>query len=193
MSNRTILVLAVSAALATGCQQSDKQGNQAAGNGTTAQRSGDVKVPDTTIGQSLAGSSDHSTLVRAIKAAGLEATLSGSQPYTLFAPTNAALDKLPAGTTDNLMKPEQKGQLTALLTNLIVPGVVTADDLSKAIERGKGKAELATMGGGKLTVTKNGDALTVTDAKGNQARVTRADMLQSNGVIHVVDAVPQPG
>jgi uncharacterized surface protein with fasciclin (FAS1) repeats len=191
MSTRTILTLAVSAALAAGCQQSDDNGNRAAGNGTAAVQNGDSKIPNTNIGQTLAGSSDHSTLLSAIKAAGLEATLSGSQPYTLFAPTNAALDKLPAGTTDNLMKPEQKGQLTALLTNLIVPGVVTADDLGKAIERGKGKAELATMGGGKLTVTKNGDALVVTDAKGNKANVTRADMLQSNGVIHVVDAVPQ--
>jgi uncharacterized surface protein with fasciclin (FAS1) repeats len=191
MNSRTFALLAVSAALAAGCQQSD-EANQATTANAASTKGAAVEIPNTTIAQTLAGSADHSTLVGAIKAAGLEATMAGSQPYTVFAPTNAAFAKLPQGTLDGLMQPGSKGQLAALLTNHIVPGVVTADDLAKAIEKGGGKTELATVGGGVLSVGRSGDALVITDGGGGQARITRADMLQSNGVVHVTDGVLAP-
>lgn len=149
--------------------------------------------PNKTIVENASQSADHSTLVQAVQAAGLAPTLSGAGPYTVFAPTNAAFAKLPAGTTEGLLKPEAKGQLTGILSYHVVPGLVLAADLRRAIETGKGKAELATVGGGKLTATAAGDALVVTDAKGGQARVTQGDVIQSNGVVHVVDGVLMPG
>jgi uncharacterized surface protein with fasciclin (FAS1) repeats len=140
----------------------------------------------------LAGSSDFATLGNAVKAAGLERTLSGAQPYTLFAPTEAAFRKLPPGMANGLLAPDSKRQLTVLLTGHIVPGTVTAEDLSRAVERGKGKAQLATVGGGTLTIAKQGDALVVTDAKGGQARVVTPGQAVSNGVVHGIDAVLAP-
>ncbi|MDQ3140451.1 MAG: fasciclin domain-containing protein, partial [Pseudomonadota bacterium] len=150
-----------------------------------------AEAPRTSIGEAVTQSTDHSTLLSAVKAAGLEATLTGSQPYTLFAPTNAAFTALGAGAQE-LMQPSQKGQLTAVLTNHIVPGTVTAADLAAALERGKGRAELATVGGGTLTFAKNGDAITIADGRGGQARIGGADMMQSNGVVHSIDAVLTP-
>lgn len=191
MSHYKILILAASAALAAGCQQSD-EANQSAAGSSAGTNVAAGEMPGTTIAQTLAGSNEHSKLSQAIKAAGLEATMAGSQPYTLFAPTNAAFDKLPEGASDQLMKSESKGQLTALITNHLVPGVVTAGDLAKAVENGGGKTELRTMGGGTLTIAKEGDALILTDAKGGRARVTGGDMLQSNGVIHSVDTILSP-
>ena len=137
-------------------------------------------------------SADHTTLVRAVQSAGLAPTLSGAGPYTLFAPTNAAFASLPAGTVDNLLRPEAKGQLTAMLTHHVVPGVVMAADLKRAIQSGGGKAELATVGGGRVTATEVGGALVITDGKGGQSRVTQGDVMQSNGVVHVVDGVLMP-
>lgn len=137
----------------------------------------------------LTGSPDFATLGNAVKAAGLERTLSGAQPYTLFAPTEAAFRKLPPGMANGLLAPDSKRQLTVLLTGHIVPGTVTADDLGRAVERGGGKAQLATVGGGTLTIAKQGDALVVTDAKGGQARVVTPGQAVSNGVVHGIDAV----
>ncbi|HEY0627570.1 MAG TPA: fasciclin domain-containing protein [Allosphingosinicella sp.] len=184
----SVIALAASALLVGGCQREGDSGNQAAapaGNQTAAKG----KAGQQSIGQTLGQSGDHSSLVGAVKAAGLEATLSGSQPYTLFAPTNAAFQKVPNGQA--LLQPDQKAQLTSILTYHIVPGVVTAEDLGRAIQA-KGKAEIATMGGVNLTATREGDAIVVTDAKGGKARVTQADQLQSNGVIHSVDTVLMP-
>lgn len=185
---RNILLLTVPAALAAGCQQGDdKAGSNAASNNAAG-----VEASQTTIAQTLAGSADYSTLVSAIKAAGLEATMSGSQPYTLFAPTNAAFQKLPAGAAEGLMQPDQKGQLTALLTNHIVPGLVTAEDLSRAIKSGGGKAQIATVGGGTLTATESGGAIMIGDGASAQARVTPGGQAQSNGAMHSVDTVLTP-
>ncbi|HEU0098538.1 MAG TPA: fasciclin domain-containing protein [Allosphingosinicella sp.] len=147
--------------------------------------------PKTSLLQALGGSADHKTLANAVRAAGLTETLSGAQPYTLFAPTEAAFQKLPAGAANGLLAPESKGQLVALLTGHIVPGVVTAADLGKAVERGKGKAELATVGGSNLSFSRDGDALVVTDAAGGRARITGAEQVASNGVVHSVDGVLQ--
>ncbi len=143
----------------------------------------------TSILQGLSGSADHKTLANAVQAAGLTETLSGAQPYTLFAPTEAAFGKLPAGAANGLLAPEAKGQLVALLTGHIVPGLVTAEDLGRAIERGKGKAQLATVGGSNLSFARDGDSIVVTDAAGGKARVTGAERLASNGVVHSVDGV----
>jgi uncharacterized surface protein with fasciclin (FAS1) repeats len=140
---------------------------------------------------SLAASPDFATLASAVKAAGLTETFSGSQPYTLFAPTEAAFQKLPAGTMAALLGPEGKGRLTALLTNHIVPGTITSEDLGRAIERGKGKAQLATMGGANLSVSRAGEAIVVSDTAGGQGRVAGATTA-SNGVIHPLDAVMMP-
>ena len=173
-------------------------GNEEGGNVATPEANGAAPEsaargdqPKTDLLQALGGSADHKTLANAVRAAGLTETLSGAQPYTVFAPTEAAFQKLPAGTANGLLAPEAKGQLVALLTGHIVPGVVTAADLGKAIERGKGKAQLATVGGSNLTLSRDGEALVVTDAAGGQARVTGAERLASNGIVHDVDGVLQ--
>ena len=140
----------------------------------------------------IAGSGEHKTLARAIQAAGLSATLSGAGPYTLFAPTDAAFAKLPAGAAEGLMQPGSKGQLTRLLVFHAVPGVVMAQDLERAIDKAGGKAKLATLGGGTLTFSRADGGLSVTDGRGGVARVTRADAAQSNGVVHSVDGVLMP-
>ena len=199
---RNLLLIALASASLAACQQGGEAANQSAtntnagaadsasGGGVTV--GGAQMLPSKTIIDNASQSADHTTLVGAVKAAGLTQTLSGAGPYTVFAPTNAAFQKLPAGTAEGLMRPESKGALTGILTYHVVPGVVTAKDLAAAIERGGGKAQLATMGGGTLTATQANGGITVTDAKGGQARVTQADVIQSNGVVHVVDAVLMP-
>ena len=137
-------------------------------------------------------SKDHTTLVAAVKAAGLVETLKGAGPFTVFAPTNAAFDKLPAGTVDTLVKPENKAKLTGILTYHVVAGKNDAASIAKAIEAGGGKATFKTVAGGTLTASKSGDTVVLTDAKGGTARVTIADVNQSNGVIHVIDTVLMP-
>jgi uncharacterized surface protein with fasciclin (FAS1) repeats len=137
-------------------------------------------------------SKDHTTLVAAVKAAGLVETLKGKGPFTVFAPTNAAFAALPAGTVDTLLKPENKGTLTAVLTYHVVPGNLDAKALAAKIKAGKGSASLTTVQGETLTVRATAGGVTVTDAKGNVATVTIADVRQSNGVIHVVDKVLMP-
>ena len=146
--------------------------------------------PSKNIIQNAVNSKDHTTLVAAVKAAGLVDTLSGPGPFTVFAPTNAAFAKLPAGTVDTLLKPENKATLTTILTYHVVPGRMTAVSLMKAIKDGEGEAHLKTVAGKDLIVKQAGPGkLTITDAKGDVAMVTIADVLQSNGVIHVIDTV----
>ena len=137
-------------------------------------------------------SKDHTTLVAAVKAAGLVETLKGPGPFTVFAPINAAFAALPAGTVDTLLKPENKGKLTAVLTYHVVPGRLDAAALGSQIMDGKGMATLKTAAGGTLTVKENGGKLWVGDEKGGWATVSTADVYQSNGVIHVVDKVLMP-
>ncbi len=137
-------------------------------------------------------SKDHTTLVAAVKAAGLVDTLKSAGPFTVFAPTNAAFAALPAGTVDTLLKPENKGMLTGILTYHVVAGKMDAAALTKAIMDGKGSATLKTVAGGMLTAKPSGGKVMVTDEKGGSATVTIADVYQSNGVIHVVDKVLLP-
>jgi uncharacterized surface protein with fasciclin (FAS1) repeats len=149
--------------------------------------------PSKNIVQNAVNSKDHTTLVAAVKAAGLVDTLEGAGPFTVFAPTNAAFAKLPAGTVDTLLKPENKATLTKVLTYHVVPGRLTAVSLMKSVKDGEGEAHLKTVAGEDLTVKQAGPGkLTVTDAKGDVANVTIADVLQSNGVIHVIDTVLLP-
>ena len=137
-------------------------------------------------------SKDHTTLVAAVKAAGLVETLKGPGPFTVFAPTNAAFAALPAGTVDGLLKAENKSALTKVLTYHVVPGKMDAAALTKAIGDGGGKALLKTASGGTLTATASGSTVMVMDESGGTANVTIADVIQSNGVIHVVDKVLLP-
>ncbi|RYF79479.1 MAG: fasciclin domain-containing protein [Comamonadaceae bacterium] len=137
-------------------------------------------------------SKDHTTLVAAVKAAGLVETLKGPGPFTVFAPTNAAFAALPAGTVDTLLKPENKGALTGVLTYHVVPGKFDAAAVSKMIADGKGQAMIKTVAGGSLKATAQGGKVMLTDEKGGVATVTIADVYQSNGVIHVIDKVLLP-
>ncbi|TDO21581.1 fasciclin domain-containing protein [Pedobacter duraquae] len=137
-------------------------------------------------------SKDHTTLVAAVKAAGLVETLKSAGPFTVFAPTNAAFDKLPAGTVDAVLKPENKALLTKILTYHVVAGKMTGKDIAAAIKAGGGKAELTTVAGGKLWASMSGKDLILTDEKGGMAKVTIANVMQSNGVIHVIDTVLMP-
>ena len=134
-------------------------------------------------------SKDHTTLVAAVKAAGLVDTLKGKGPFTVFAPTNAAFSKIPASKLESLMKPENKEKLARVLTFHVVPGALKASDLAQKIKDGGGKAKLQTVQGGNLTASMNGDKIVLADNSGNTATVTIADVIQSNGVIHVVDGV----
>jgi uncharacterized surface protein with fasciclin (FAS1) repeats len=153
---------------------------------------GAAMYPNRTIVANAVNSKDHTTLVAAVKAAGLVETLSGPGPFTVFAPTNAAFGKLPAGTVETLVKPESKGTLTTVLTYHVVPGRMTASQIGAKIRAGKGKATFKTVQGTDLTARMNGRTLVLTDAKGGTSRVTIGDVMQSNGVIHVVDTVLMP-
>jgi len=149
--------------------------------------------PSKNIIQNAVNSKDHTTLVAAVKAAGLVDTLSGPGPFTVFAPTNEAFAKLPAGTVDNLLKPENKATLTKILTYHVVAGRMTAANLMKAVKDGEGLAKLKTVEGEDITVKDAGPGkLSITDAKGDVAMVTIANVMQSNGVIHVIDTVLLP-
>ncbi|HEU4794012.1 MAG TPA: fasciclin domain-containing protein [Pyrinomonadaceae bacterium] len=137
-------------------------------------------------------SADHTTLVAAVKAAELVATLKSKGPFTVFAPTNSAFDKLPAGTVDTLLKPENKGTLTNILTYHVLAGKFDSNAIAKKIKAGNGKAWFKTVSGGTLTAWMDGNALVLADEKGGQSRVTIANVYQSNGVIHVLDSVLLP-
>jgi uncharacterized surface protein with fasciclin (FAS1) repeats len=149
--------------------------------------------PSKNIVQNAVNSKDHTTLVAAVKAAGLVPTLESPGPFTVFAPTNEAFGKLPAGTVDTLLKPENKKTLTNVLTYHVVPGRLTAKDLMGRIEAGNGKAMLKTVEGADLTFQMKDGKLWVIDAKGDIAQVTIRNVMQSNGVIHVIDTVLLPG
>ncbi len=145
------------------------------------------------IVENAMNSADHTTLVAAVKAAGLVETLQGKGPFTVFAPTNAAFDKLPEGTVGTLVKPENKGMLTKILTYHVVAGKYDAKKLMQLIKKGGGQAMLKTVSGGTLTARMNGmSGVSLTDEKGGTSNVTTADVFQSNGVIHVVDTVLMP-
>lgn len=137
-------------------------------------------------------SADHTTLVAAVKAAGLVETLKGKGPFTVFAPTNAAFEKLPAGTVDTLVMPENKAMLSGILTYHVVAGKMDSKAIAKAIKKGGGMATLTTVNGGKLMAKMEGKMLMLTDAKGGTSTVTIADVYQKNGVIHVIDTVVMP-
>jgi len=153
---------------------------------------GHEMFPSKNIIQNAVNSDDHTTLVAAVKAAGLVDTLQGPGPFTVFAPTNEAFSKLPAGTVDTLLKPENKDMLTKILTYHVVAGRISASDLKKEIKAGNGEASLKTVSGGTLTATIQGNHIVLKDEKGDMSTVTIANVNQSNGVIHVVDTVLLP-
>lgn len=153
---------------------------------------GAAMYPNQTIVANAVNSPVHTTLVAAVKAADLVDTLSGEGPFTVFAPTDAAFAKLPAGTVETLVMPQNKSTLQSVLTYHVVPGRVTAPDLMGLIEAGGGRATLTTVQGAPLYASVSGSMVMLTDAKGNSGYVTQADVMQSNGVIHVVDTVLMP-
>tara|TARA_R110000744_G_scaffold54509_3_gene115722 strand:- start:1919 stop:2539 length:621 start_codon:yes stop_codon:yes gene_type:complete len=154
---------------------------------------GSEMYPTKNIIENAVNSKDHTTLVAAVKAARLVETLQGEGPFTVFAPTNTAFDKLPKGTVETLLKPENKEKLQGVLTYHVVAGKVSSMDLAQMIKDGKGKAELTTVNGGILTAMLKGKKVQLKDTAGNISTVTIADVNQSNGVIHVVDTVVLPG
>jgi uncharacterized surface protein with fasciclin (FAS1) repeats len=159
---------------------------------TTVEVGGAPMYPSKNIVQNAVNSKDHTTLVAAVKAAGLVETLQTAGPFTVFAPTNAAFSKLPAGTVETLLKPENKALLTGILTYHVVAGKLDAKTIEAKIKESKGKAELTTVAGGKLWVVKKDGKFWLKDEKGGMATVTIGDVYQSNGVIHVIDAVVLP-
>jgi uncharacterized surface protein with fasciclin (FAS1) repeats len=174
----------------------DTEANMAGGSASaqgTVMVGGAAMYPSRTIVENAVNSRDHTTLVAAVKAAGLVETLSGAGPFTVFAPTNAAFQKLPAATLQAAMRPENKAMLQSVLTYHVVPGTLTAADLMQRIRAGGGQARLTTVQGGTLTATMMGNRIMLRDAKGGMAHVTQGDVMQSNGVIHVTDAVSLPG
>ena len=153
---------------------------------------GKEMFPQKNIVENAVNSADHTTLVAAVKAAGLVETLQGAGPFTVFAPTNMAFGKLPAGTVDTLLKPENKDALTKVLTYHVVAGRLSSADIKKQIKAGNGKAMLKTVSGGTLRAMMEGNMIVLKDEKGGTSRITQANVFQSNGVIHVVDAVVLP-
>ncbi len=158
----------------------------------TVQVGGAPMYPSKDIVDNAVNSKDHTTLVAAVKAAGLVETLKTAGPFTVFAPVNSAFDKLPAGTVETLLKPENKAKLTAVLTYHVIAGKFDAAAIAKKINDGKGKAEFSTVQGGKLTASMEGGKLKLTDENGHAAYVTIKDVYQKNGVIHVIDTVVLP-
>lgn len=153
---------------------------------------GATMYPSKNIVENAVNSKDHTTLVAAVKAAGLVPTLEGKGPFTVFAPTNEAFDALPVGTVETLLKPENKAKLTSILTYHVVAGKLSSEDLMKMIKDHNGKATLKTIEGENLYITMDGKYLMVTDENGGTAKITIADVNQSNGVIHVINKVLLP-
>jgi uncharacterized surface protein with fasciclin (FAS1) repeats len=153
---------------------------------------GKEMFPQKNIIENAVNSADHTTLVAAVKAAGLVDTLQGAGPFTVFAPTNMAFSKLPPGTVDMLLKPENKEMLTKVLTYHVVPGRLSSADIKKQIKAGDGKAMFKTVSGGTLWAMMEGNTIVLKDEKGGMSRISQANVFQSNGVIHVVDAVVLP-
>jgi uncharacterized surface protein with fasciclin (FAS1) repeats len=189
------LTLSLAVAALAGCQGTQDAGNNAAassGTGDSSSGSAGQRAGGSNIGDTIAQTPDLSQFNQAMQSAGLGQTFRGSVPYTVFAPVNAAFEAVPQETRTRLMAPEGREQLTQLLTFHIVPGVVTSQDLAHAMERGHGRATLATIAGSNLTVSREGDAFVLTDAAGGRARIAVADRRQSNGIIHQIDAVLMP-
>ena len=184
--NMVPLALATALIALSGCNAEQKAANDTANSGAEAVK----QAGDKTI---AAGLDQNSRFIQAAKAAGLDATLAGPGPYTVFVPEDAAFDKLPQGTLDNWLKPESRNELTRVLTYHILPGTVLAEDIGKAIDNGDGKAELATMGGGVLTATREDDKIVLTDSAGGKATIAKADETLANGVVHRTDTVLRPG
>ncbi|HBR26917.1 MAG TPA: beta-Ig-H3/fasciclin [Rhizobiales bacterium] len=184
--------LALTAAVVAPVNAQDKMTKSELSGEKTVMVGGAAMFPSKNIIQNAVNSKDHTTLVAAVKAAGLVGTLEGKGPFTVFAPTNEAFAKLPAGTVDTLLKPENKGQLTQVLTYHVVPGRITANDLMEMVKKGGGKAMLKTVEGEELTVEMKDGAIWIWDAKGDAAKITIKNVMQSNGVIHVIDAVLLP-
>jgi len=153
---------------------------------------GSPMYPSKNIIQNAVNSKDHTTLVAAVKAAGLVETLQGPGPFTVFAPTNAAFAKLPSGTVGSLLKPEMKAKLTSVLTYHVLPGRLSAKDLMEAAKRNGGTAEFKTVEGDTISVECKGSMIIIRDSKGNASKVTIQNVFQSNGVIHVIDSVLLP-
>ena len=184
--------LALTATVVAPVSAQDKMKSEMSGE-KTVMVGGAAMFPSKNIVQNAVNSKDHTTLVAAVKAAGLVDTLQSAGPFTVFAPTNEAFAKLPAGTVDTLLKPENKGTLTRVLTYHVVPGRMTALQLMKAVKDGEGEAHLKTVEGDSIVIKQAGPGkLSVTDDKGGVAMITIADVLQSNGVIHVIDTVLLP-
>lgn len=158
----------------------------------TVEVGGAAMYPSKNIIENAVNSKDHTTLVAAVKAAGLVETLQGEGPFTVFAPTNSAFDKLPKGTVETLLKEENKAMLTGILTYHVVPGKLDSKTIADMIKAGNGKTELTTVQGGKLWLWMKGNKLMLKDEKGEMATVTIKDVYQSNGVIHVIDSVVLP-
>ncbi len=192
MKVRATFALCLAAGLAAGCDRA-ADGNNITG-ADAAAAGGEEGQQRTSIGDALAGSADHSAFLQALQSAALIETLRGVGPYTVFAPNNAAFDALPEETRRRLAAPEQRERLITLLSYHVVPGTVTAEDLRRAIDRGPGgRAELATVTGGTLSLSRDGEAILIGDSAGALARITRADQIQSNGVVHSIDTVLMPG
>jgi uncharacterized surface protein with fasciclin (FAS1) repeats len=185
LSAAALSALALTTAVVAPVSAQDKMMKSEMSGEKTVMVGGAAMLPSKNIVENAAKSKDHTTLVAAVKAAGLVDTLEGKGPFTVFAPTNAAFGKLPAGTVDNLVKPENKKTLTRILTYHVVPGKLEASDLTD------GK-KLRTVEGEELTVKKSGDSVMILDATGGSATVTIPNVNQSNGVIHVVDTVLMP-
>ena len=196
LSSRSLPLLALALSLSA-CTMSDQGGGEVSSSASTAASNpmvgGAAMYPARNIIENAVNSADHTTLVAAVQAAGLVDTLSGPGPFTVFAPTNAAFDALPEGTVATLLKPENKATLTKILTYHVVPGRLTAADLAAKAEMMGGKAQLTTVAGAKLTVSQSpSGGWMLTDTKGGTANITIADVMQSNGVIHEIDAIVMP-
>jgi uncharacterized surface protein with fasciclin (FAS1) repeats len=191
--NMSKRLFAAAAAIALALTASTALISSASSEEKTVMVGGAPMYPSKNIVQNAVNSKDHTTLVAAVKAAGLVDTLQSPGPFTVFAPTNAAFGKLPAGTVETLVKPENKATLTKILTYHVVPGRMTAAGLMKAVKDGNGEAKLKTVEGEEIWVKQAGPGkLSITDAKGSTSLVTISDVLQSNGVIHVIDTVLLP-
>jgi uncharacterized surface protein with fasciclin (FAS1) repeats len=184
MKKTFVMLLLAAASLTFATSVAEAQDNPMVG-GASMLRSRDII-------DNAVNSADHTTLVAAVKAAGLVETLKGKGPFTVFAPTNAAFDKLPAGTVDTLVKPENKTMLTKILTYHVVAGKYDGKKLMSLIKKGGGSAALRTVSGGTLTAMMSGDGIVLRDEKGNTSNVTISNVYQSNGVIHVIDTVLMP-
>jgi uncharacterized surface protein with fasciclin (FAS1) repeats len=191
--NTALLAVALTAIAAVSVGTPNPARAQKMGREKTVMVGGAAMYPSKNIVENAVNSKDHTTLVAAVKAAGLVETLQGAGPFTVFAPTNAAFEKLPAETVPTLLKPENKATLVKILTAHVVPGRLSARDLMDMAKKNKGKVLLKTVAGATLTVMAKGRTLMVTDEKGGVATITISNVMQSNGVIHVVDSVLLPG